>query len=109
MDKFKATNLFHVFFVSILFIYVGFTRNQSPDWIYTLLLITGIGVIAYHLYGAYAKIAPTWIHALHFLLVGPLLVYVGLNGKETGRMYYEMMLLLGFAALGYHGLNYIRY
>lgn len=109
MDKYKATNLFHILFVSVLFIYVGLTRNESPDWIYTLLLITGVGVIIYHIYGAYSRLAPTWIHALHFLLIGPLLVYVGSTGKETERMYYEMMLILGFAALGYHGLNYIRY
>lgn len=109
MDKHKITNLFHIFFVSVLFLYVGFTRNQSPSWIYPLLLVVGVGVIGYHLYGLNVGLAPEWVHALHFLLVGPLLVYVGYNGQETPRVYYEAMLLLGFAALGYHAMNFIRY
>lgn len=109
MNKFKAVNLFHIFFVSSLFLYIGTTRNTNPDWLYTLLLLLGFAVITYHLYGASNNLAPFWIHVMHFLIIGPLLVHIGYNGRETKRIYYEMMLLLGFASLGYHSMNYLKY
>ena len=36
------------------------------------------------------------------ILIAPLLLWIGYYGKNTGRMAFEMMLLLGFSALGYH-------
>ena len=109
MDKFKQINLFHIFVVSLLFLYVGLMKNELYSWLYSILFLLGIIVTFYHISAAYKQIAPLWIHILHFLIIGPLLIYIGFNGKETHRMYYEILLLLGFAALGYHGLNFIRY
>jgi hypothetical protein len=44
-----------------------------------------------------------WVNYFHALIVGPLLVYIGYKGIETSRKYFEMLLMLGMAAIGYHG------
>jgi hypothetical protein len=44
-----------------------------------------------------------WVNYIHIFLVGPLLIYIGHTGKHTERKYYEMLLMLGFASIGYHG------
>jgi hypothetical protein len=44
-----------------------------------------------------------WVNLIHILLVGPLLLYIGYNGEKTPRLYFELLLMLGFAAIGYHG------
>jgi hypothetical protein len=40
-------------------------------------------------------------------LVAPLLFWIGYYKKETSRQAYEMLLLLGFSAAGYHLYNLI--
>jgi hypothetical protein len=46
---------------------------------------------------------PYWVNLIHILLVGPLLVYIGYNRENTKRKYFELLLMLGFASIGYHG------
>ena len=43
-----------------------------------------------------------WINAIHVFYVGPLLFYIGYKGKETPESAYQLLLLLTFAAGGYH-------
>ena len=44
-----------------------------------------------------------WVNYLHIFIVGPLLVKIGYDGDKTSRKYFELLLMLGFAAIGYHG------
>lgn len=43
-----------------------------------------------------------WINVMHVLYIGPLLIYIGYNKKDTPRYAYEILALFGFGALGYH-------
>lgn len=43
-----------------------------------------------------------WVNLVHVLYVAPLLIYIGYKEKDTPRYAYELLALLGFAALGYH-------
>jgi len=43
-----------------------------------------------------------WINVIHVLFVAPLLVYIGFMAKNTPRPAYELLAMVGFAALGYH-------
>jgi hypothetical protein len=45
---------------------------------------------------------------MHLLLIGPILIYLATYKEETPRSIYEIMLLLGFAALGYHSYYLIK-
>ena len=97
-------NLFHIFFVGGLFLYIASNRENTPIVLYNFLFILGLAVFIIHAFIAYFTKTPylLWINAFHMLLVAPLLVYIGYHKNKTERKYYEMLLLLAFSAIGYH-------
>jgi hypothetical protein len=99
-------HLFHILFVGSLFLYVGIIGDKIPLFLFTLLKYLGIFIILYHSYKAYNKIAnnkSAWVNYIHIFLIGPLLIKIGLDGDKTSRKYFELLLMAGFAAIGYHG------
>ena len=99
-------HLFHILIVGSLFLYVGIYKTEIPKLLFSVLFVLGIIIILYHIYKAYnyyIKGINPWVNLIHILLVGPLLIYIGYNKTKTSRMYFEMLLMLGFAAIGYHG------
>ena len=99
-------HLFHILIVGSLFLYVGLNRENNFEFMYPLLLYLGIIIIFYHIYKVYNYVKEGkgyWVNLIHILLVGPLLVYIGYNREKTERKYFEMLLMLGFASIGYHG------
>lgn len=99
-------HLFHILIVGGLFIYVGITRDNIPAYMYPILLGLGLVIIFYHMFKTYNYMKadkPYWVNLIHIILVGPLLVYIGYNRENTKRKYFELLLMLGFASIGYHG------
>jgi len=99
-------HLFHILFVGTLFLYVGIKSTNTPAFMYPFLLGLGIFIILYHTYKTYVKISAgknPWVNLIHIFVVGPLLIYIGYNNKATPRPAYELLLMLSFAAIGYHG------
>jgi hypothetical protein len=73
---------------------------------YPILLGLGLIIIFYHIYKVYNYIKlgkGYWVNLIHIFIVGPLLVYIGYNRENTARLYFELLLMLGFASIGYHG------
>jgi len=86
--------------------YIGIQRTAIPAFLYYVLIGLGIILFLYQAYKAYTKFAEgknPWVNLIHVALVAPLLVYVGVRGEDTSRPAFELLLLLGFAAIGYHG------
>ena len=99
-------HLFHILFIGSLFLYVGINGVKTPAFIFLLLMYLGIIIIIYHIYKAYLKISDDksgWVNYIHIFLFGPLLIIIGLNGEETSRKYFELLLMAGMASIGYHG------
>jgi hypothetical protein len=104
-------NLFHIAIIAPLFLYVGLYRDQIHEYVFYALGLVGAVVLAYHSYRAYGKLMAgqsAWVNWIHILFVAPLLLLLGYLKKDANRRYFEMLLILGFAALGYHGLYAIR-
>ena len=104
-------SLFHLVMVVPLFLFVGYQRSDTPQWVYLSLLSIGVVVTLYHgvrLLQRYGRSVFAWVNALHVLLVGPLLCYIGWYGRDTPRWAYELLLLLGFGAGGYHLFQLVR-
>lgn len=95
---------FHIIFVGALFLYVGIKRGDipKPEIMFKVLLGLGAVVTVFHMYKAITN-ESKWVNLIHILLVGPLLMYIGWNGAETPRKFFELLMMLGFAAIGYHG------
>lgn len=112
IDAHAIVSLFHIFFVSPLFLAVGYMRSNTPIWLYWLLLGLGCIVFVYHTYKFMLRYANKssfqWVNLIHMFAVAPLMVYVGYYQKQSMRFGYELMLMLGFASLGYHLFSLIR-
>jgi hypothetical protein len=106
IDKYGLVILFHLVVVAPLFLFVGFQRAATPDWLYHVLFAMGLLVGLYHGYKAvgrlFAKSPVVWVNLIHVLFVAPLLLWIGYFAKKTGRPAYDMLLMVGFAALGFH-------
>ena len=107
-NKHIILSLFHVLLVSPLFIYVGVQRASPdmPEILFNGLIGLSIALFLYHFYRGYsnwrAGSSTLWINLIHIVLIAPLLLWIGYYGKNTSRIAFEMLLMLGFSALGYH-------
>jgi len=98
-------HLFHILFVGGLFLYVGTQRTSIPEFMYRLLFALGIIIFLYHAYRAYSKVSQgknPWVNLIHMFIVAPVLLAIGTYGNTTPRYLFEILLMLGIAATGYH-------
>lgn len=105
MDYQTFVRLFHIVIVGGLFLYVGINREKIAKPIFTILLFLGFLIVFYHLYKIYGYLNADkgiWINLIHVIIIGPLLVYIGYTGEKTTRKFFEILLMLGFASIGYH-------
>jgi hypothetical protein len=65
----------------------------------------GIVIVLYHAWKTYAKWSAgkgAWVNLLHLLVIGPILIIEG-SMSNPPRYVKELILMLGIAAVGYHG------
>jgi len=89
-----------------LFLYVGIQRDKIYKQLFPILLGLGVFIIVYHMYKTYTYLKAGkdyLVNLLHIFIIGPLLIYIGYYGEKTARFYFELLLMLGFASIGYHG------
>lgn len=112
VDNHFMLALVHLLFVVPLFLFVGIMRASTPNWLYNALLAIGAVILVYHgfrlVVRLQARSSAAWINAIHLLIVAPLLLYIGYDKKETPRSAYEILLMLGFAAGGYHLYSMVK-
>jgi len=93
---------FHILVVGVLFFYVGIWKTEVHKWTFPGLLGLGVIIVFYHAYKASIK-KSYWINLLHIFVIGPTLMYIGYRRTETERMWFELVLMMAFAVVGYHG------
>ena len=105
MDSHKLVHLFHIIIVGGLFLYVGINREKIYGGLFNILFYLGLIIVLYHVYKGYGYLKDNkgiWVNLIHIFIVGPILVYIGYNGDKTARKFFEILLMLGFASIGYH-------
>lgn len=110
MDLFFV-HLFHILFVGSLFLYVGIQKRNIYSWLYPLLLSLGALIIPYHMYKAFGywkKGINPWFNLIHVFLIGPLMVWIGYENKKAPLYTYDLLLMLGFASIGYHSYYLVK-
>ena len=104
--------LIHLVFVVPLFLFVGMSRAATPNWLYQALFVIGCIVLMYHAWRLVVRLqsrsSAAWVNALHVAVVAPLLLYIGYHQRETPRSAYELLLMLAFAAGGYHLFSMVK-
>jgi hypothetical protein len=106
MDIHVLLSLFHILLVVPFFLWVGVSRGTLPEGAFTACFIIGLFLVVYHAVKAWIRFQKQssylWVNLIHALWIGPLLMYIGARKKDAPRPAYELLLLTGFAALGYH-------
>jgi threonine/homoserine/homoserine lactone efflux protein len=106
MEGHLPINLFHILVVVPFFIYVAVVRGQLSPWIFSLLSGLGVVLLVYHGYKTFikwkAQSPSLWVNAIHFLVIAPLLIFIGSKGYDTPRWAFEVLAITAFGALGYH-------
>ena len=105
MDYNKLIHIFHILIVGGLFLYVGINREKTYKTLLSILFYLGLIVVLYHLYKIYGYLKNNkgiWANLIHVFIIGPLLIYIGYNREKTSRKFFEILLMLGFASIGYH-------
>jgi hypothetical protein len=111
LTKHSIINLLHVL-VFVPFFYYLYTniKTVSPKICYGLI---GVVVMAFMYHAFYLSknlsAYQNMVYLIHLLLVFPVLFIIGYKCNETPRYIMEALLLLTFAALGYHSYNFIKY
>jgi hypothetical protein len=104
--------IMHLLIIVPLFLYIGFVRADTPRWLYLALFAIGAIVFLYHGFRLIIRLKNrsgySWVNAIHVALVAPLLLFIGYHKKDTPRSAYEMLLMLGFAAGGYHMFSLVK-
>ena len=106
MGKEMMVHLFHILIIGSLFLYVGIQKTKIPSWLYTVLFYLGFFLIFYHGYKTYVKLSlgkNPWINLFHIFIVAPVLIYIGYHKLKTPDMAYQLLLMLAFTVIGYHG------
>ena len=102
----------HLIIVVPLFLYIGSVRAETPHWVYLSLLTIGWVILVYHGFKLVLRLKTrsgySWVNALHIAIIAPLLLFIGYHKKETPRFAYELLLMLGFAAGGYHLFSIVK-
>jgi len=100
LSYFKSIFLLHIFVITFIFLYVGFSRQNTPIWFYWLLLIIGIIIIFYHSYRLVTHgLKDSFWNYFHIFVLGPLLILTFFWKKNTPRVVYDIYIGLGAACL----------
>lgn len=116
-------NLIHILLIVPFLFYIyyrGINKKEQPieNWLCTFLIVISLISMSYHIYKLYNTYYTAegekdkwkdWVYLIHIFIVFPLLIYIGYNCNETARKYFEILLVVSFAALGYHSYNLIKY
>jgi hypothetical protein len=99
MNEHTLLHIAHLLILGPFLLYIGVGYPISLQ----AVAAVGIFVIIYQAYKTYQKYIgkeSMWVNLFHVLVVGPALLAYGLSGQRYLR---ELILMLGFAAIGYHG------
>ena len=117
MNQSVFTSLFYVHLIHLVIIgsfllYVGIVKTNMPSFMYTVLLIISISIVVAHGYFAITGYNnpknALWVNLFHIFIIAPVMFMIGLNGAKTPRYYFQFILMLGFAAIGYHGYYLVK-
>lgn len=101
MDTRTILSLVHVFVLGPLLVAIGAGYVDAYPMAIAAL---GAFITVYHAWRGYSKYAAgavPWVNAIHALVVGPTLFAKGWTAAPP-RWLNEIILMLGFAAIGYH-------
>jgi hypothetical protein len=114
MDSHTILHYAHILIIGPLLLAIGFIKPESiSPLLYKVIFGSGLFILFYHAYKAYMKImdkgfGSAWVNYIHILLVAPVLIAIGYGNGDAPRYFREICMMLGFAAIGYHGIYLLK-
>ena len=107
----RIVNLFHVFVIGALLMYIGMNGNDTPAQAY-YVLFSLIILIFFIVPRPKVRGFTYWniVHITHYLLVVPSLLYVAYFGfhKKLNARIYDVLTYLGGGISLYHGYKFAK-
>ena len=107
MNKIALISLIHIFILVPLLFLIYFRRKQLTNLTFNVILYSSIIILIYHIYKTIIKV--NWINILHFSIIAPVLIYIGMKKEKTPYYMYELLLMIAFAGFGYHLYTLIKF
>lgn len=99
LSYFRLLFLFHIFLVTLIFLYIGFARKNIVNWFYYFVAILAIIIIIYHIYRLFTHgLKEKFWNYMHLLLIAPLLLYLFYKKANTPEYIYDIFIGLGAAS-----------
>ena len=106
MSKELFVHLFHIILVGGLFLYVSLKNASMSKFMFPFLFFLGFIIIIYHSYKSYTYylLKKSFnVNLFHIFIVAPLLIYIGCEEPAPNKFAYQLLLMLAFSVIGYHG------
>lgn len=104
MNSHMILHLVHILILGPFLLYVGL-GYPIPPWILTVVGVIVILYQGYKVYMHYSQQEAIWVNLFHVAVVGPALLAYGITEERWTR---EIIFMLGFAAIGYHGYYLVQ-
>jgi len=112
MNKIFLISLLHVLILVPLLLIIYYKRKKINDTMYNIIFYSSIFIIIYHLYKTIIKLKDdlpyVWVNIIHFMIIGPILLFIGYKKNKTPYYIYELLLMIAFAGMGYHLFTLIK-
>jgi len=111
MKEYKfMISIIHILFIGPALVYLGHTHQNIDTWLNYVLLLSGIAIASYHGYLVYKRggIKPGFMYFLHASIFAPLLIYTAIVGLMKKPVFWgvkKLLIMIGFASIGYHILK----
>ena len=116
MNKYLLINLFHILIVfpALCYLYYLGLKKKLNSTVCRILIFVAVLGILHHVSLIKQRLNTKeeykiWVNLIHILIVFPLFIYIGYKCEDIKRPFLEILLLVAFAAIGYHAFNFIRY
>ena len=111
--SFLQINLLHVFVIGVIFVYIGYNKEETPYWIFNVLYVLAALMV---LLIDIRNISLTnltnqrnIIKLAHLIIILPLILYVAYT-RNLSPLMYDSLLWIGVVVILYHAYrSFTRY
>ena len=97
-------NLLHLLVQGPLLAYIGYHKEQTPDKVFTLLLVMGLMIPFIVRFPTKKNVKADYkkILYMHYLFIMPAFIYIGYQGKKINPKFYQPLFFTGLIVALYH-------
>ena len=100
-NRYLLTQFGHILILGPLLLYIGILKPPQK-WLYTILIILGMISIFVFLLKLILAWSTLFWAMWHVLVIGIILVWVGMKKDQSPSFLFNLLIIIGSAAIGYN-------